>query len=198
MGKHMDALRHIAQWMEDEGYDEDHKFMDSMNKMEIEVAKVIGVCNEVIHASRPAPVPVIPAQPAGAHGPVAADFSMKIAGTLKPEKLRASDTPQQFHAWEELMQAYFTTGGLDKIGIGAQQAVVRALIDSDLDQTIKHKLDVAVPIFTDNRNPDDESMMKLLEEQIMIRHPLAVRRRDFLKHVLKPGQSVAQWRTQHR
>ena len=77
---------------------------------------------------------------------------------------------------------------------------VRALIDSDLDQTIKHKLDVTVPIFSDGRNQDgdDESMMKLLEEQIMIRHPLAVRRRDFLKHALKPGQSVAQWRTQHR
>ena len=38
------------------------------------------------------------------------------------------------------MQAYFTTGGLDKIGMGEQQVVVRALIDSDLDQTIKHKL----------------------------------------------------------
>ena len=25
-----------------------------------------------------------------------------------------------------------------------------------------------------------------------------MRRRDFLKHALKPGQSVAQWRTQHR
>ena len=32
----------------------------------------------------------------------------------------------------------------------------------------------------------------------MIRHPLAVRRRNFLKHSLKPGQSVAQWRVQHR
>ena len=53
------------------------------------MAKEIGISNEVIHASRPAPVPVIPAQPAaaGAHGPVAADFAMKIAGTLKPEKL---------------------------------------------------------------------------------------------------------------
>ena len=89
LGKHTDALRHIAQWMEDEGHDEDHKFMDSMNKVEIEVAKVIGISNEVIHASRPALVPVIPEQPAGAgaHGPVAADFAMKIAGTLKPEKL---------------------------------------------------------------------------------------------------------------
>ena len=89
LGKHMDALRHIAQWMEDEGHDEDHKFMDNMNDMETEVAKEIGISNEVIHASRPAPVPVIPAQPAaaGAHGPVAADFAMKIAGTLKPEKL---------------------------------------------------------------------------------------------------------------
>ena len=59
-------------------------------------------------------------------------------------------------------------------------------------------MDVTVPIFTDNRNPEEESMMKFLEDQIMIRHPLAVRRRDFLKHALKPGQSVAQWRTQHR
>ena len=93
LNKHMDALRFIAQWMEDEGYDEDHRFMDGMNEMEVEVAKVIGVCNEVIHASRPAPVPVIQAgQPAGAHGRVAADFAMKIASTLKPEKLRASDT----------------------------------------------------------------------------------------------------------
>ena len=84
----MDALRYIAQWMEDEGYDEDHRFMDGMNEMEVEVAKVIGVCNKVIHTSRPAPVPVIQAaQPAGAHGPVAADFAMKIASTLKPEKL---------------------------------------------------------------------------------------------------------------
>ena len=57
---------------------------------------------------------------------------------------------------------------------------------------------MTVPIFTDNRNPEEESMMKFLEDQIMIRHPLAVRRRDFLKHALKPGQSVAQWRTQHR
>ena len=87
------------------------------------------------------------------------------------------------------MQAYFTTGGLDKIAIGAQQAVVRALIDSDLDQTVKYKLDATVPIFPDNRNPEEDSMMKLIEEQIMIRHPLAVRRRDFLKHALKPGQS---------
>ena len=81
--------------------------------------------------------------------------------------------------------------------MGAQQAVVRALTDSDLDQTIKHRLDVTVPIFSDGRNPDgeDESMMKLLKEQIMIHHPLAVRRRDFLKHALMPGQSVAQWRT---
>ena len=65
--------------------------------------------------------------------------------------------------------------------------MVRALIDSDLDQTIKHKLDVTVPIFKDGQNQEgnDESMMKLLEEQIMIRHPLAVRRRDFLKHALK-------------
>ena len=111
--------------MEDEGHDEDHAYMDTMNKMEEEVAKVVGVCNKVIHASRPAPVPVIQAQaqPQGAHGPVAADFAMKIAGTLKPEKLRASDTPQQFRAWEERMQAYFQTGGLDKIGMGAQQAV---------------------------------------------------------------------------
>ena len=28
LGKHMDALRYISQWMEDEGHDEDHKFMD--------------------------------------------------------------------------------------------------------------------------------------------------------------------------
>ena len=92
------------------------------------------------------------------------------------------------------MQAYFQTGGLDKIGMGAQQAVVRALIDSDLDQTVKHKIDATVPIFRDGQNQDgdDESVMKLLEEQILIRHPLAVRRRDFLKHALKPGQSVAQ------
>ena len=202
LNKHMDALRFIAQWMEDEGHDEDHAYMNTMDKIEEEVAKVIGVSNEVIHASRPAPVPVIAAQaaPQGAHGPVAADFAMKIAGTLKPEKLRASDTPQQFRAWEERMQAYFQTGGLDKIGMGAQQAVVRALIDSDLDQTVKHKIDATVPIFRDGQNQDgdDESVMKLLEEQILIRHPLAVRRRDFLKHALKPGQSVAQWRTQHR
>ena len=199
LNKHMDAIRHIAQWLEDEGMDVDHKYMDNTTEMEIEIAKVVGIANEVIHASRPAPVPVI-AQPAGAgaHGPVAADFALKIAGTLKPEKLRASDTPQQFHSWEERMEAYFTTGGLDKIAIGAQQAVVRALIDSDLDQTVKYKLDATVPIFSDIRQPEESSMMKLIEEQIMIRHPLAVRRRYFIKHALKLGQSVAQWRTQHR
>ena len=75
---------------------------------------------------------------------------------------------------------------------------MRALIDSDLDQTVKYNLDAMVPIFSDARNPEVGSMMKLIEDQIMIRHPLAVRRRDFLKHALKPGQSVAQWRTQHR
>ena len=132
LNKHMDALRFIAQWMEDEGHDEEHAYMNTMDKIEEEVAKVIGVSNEVIHASRPAPVPVIAAQaaPQGAHGPVAADFAMKIAGTLKPEKLRASDTPQQFRAWEERLQAYFQTGGLDKIGMGAQQAVVCLLYTS--------------------------------------------------------------------
>ena len=37
LAKHMDALRFIAQWMEDEGYDEDHRFMDGMNEMEISI-----------------------------------------------------------------------------------------------------------------------------------------------------------------
>ena len=62
LNKHMDALRYISQWMEDEGHDDDHAYMDTMLKMEEEVAKVVGIGNEVIHASRPAPVPVIQAQ----------------------------------------------------------------------------------------------------------------------------------------
>ena len=96
--------------------------MDNLTEIETEVAKVIGVSNEVIHPSRPAPTPII-AAPAGvaadAQVPVAAGFALEIAGTLKPEKLSKTDTPQQFHAWEERLQAYFTTGGLDRISIGA-------------------------------------------------------------------------------
>ena len=129
LNKHMDVLRYVAQWLEDEGYDNSHTFMDGLTEIKTEVAKVIGVSNEVIHTSRPAPTPII-APPAGAaagaQGPIAADFALKIAGTLKPKKLRATDTPQQFHAWEERLQAYFTTGGLDKINIASQQAVARA------------------------------------------------------------------------
>ena len=29
LNKHMDAIRHIAQWLEDEGMDVDHKYMDN-------------------------------------------------------------------------------------------------------------------------------------------------------------------------
>ena len=155
-----------------------------------------------MHKNPHPPTPVIPAPvgvAAGAQGPVTADFALKIAGTLKPKKLRATDTPQQFHAWEERLKAYFTTGGLDKIGMGVQQAVVRALIDVELELTIKHRLDQTVPIFpADNQGEDDECMTKILDAQIMMRHPLAVHRYNFLKHSLKLGQSVAQWRVQHR
>ena len=201
LNKHMDVLRHVAQWLEDEGYDNNHVFIDGLNEIETEVAKVIGVSNEVIHASRPAPTLNI-APPAGAaagaQGPIAADFALKIAGTLKPEKLRATDTPQQFHAWEERLQAYFATGGLDKISLASQQAVVRALIDVELEQMIKHRIDQTVQIFPDGQAGEDECPTKMFESQIMIRHPLAVCGRDFLKHAIKPGQSVAQWRVQHR
>ena len=78
LNKHMGVLRHVAKWLEDEGYDNNHVFMDGLNDIETDVAKVIGVSNEVIHTSRPTPTPII-APPAGAaadaQGPIAADFA---------------------------------------------------------------------------------------------------------------------------
>jgi len=151
LNRHMDILRHVAQWLEDEGYDATHTFMDDLGVIETEIARVTGLCGEVIHASRPTPPPV-PQQPAAAapHAPGAAEFAMKIAGTIKPEKLRASDTPAQFRSWEGKLESYFQAGGIDKIGVAAQHAVVRALIDVELEQTIAHRLDPTLPVFADS------------------------------------------------
>ena len=72
---------------------------------------------------------------------------MKIAGSIKPEKLRGTDTPQSFCSWKKNVKSYFETGRLDRLNLDEQHAVIRALIDVELEEVVGDRLDPAMPMF---------------------------------------------------
>ena len=63
---------------------------------------------------------------------------------------------------------------------------------------IGDKLDPTVTVFEPEDDERAVCVMSLLQDYIMLKHPLFVRRRAFLTHRMKAGQIVAAWRTQHR
>ena len=197
LNHHITQLRLISEWLEDEGYDLEHQCADDMLKTYTETDKVLAAAAEVLHAAK-APVPVVQLPQQAQAGEVGAEISMKIASSIKPEKLRGTDNPQSFRFWKKKMKSYFETGRIERLSLDAQHAVVRALIDVELEEVIGDKLDPTVPVFAPADNEEAVCVMSLLQDYIMLKHPLFVRRRAFLTHKMKAGQTVAAWRTQHR
>ena len=197
LNHHITQLRLISEWLEDEGYDLEHQCADDMLKTYTETDKVLAAAAEVLHAAK-APVPVVQLPQQAQAGEVGAEISMKIASSIKPEKLRGTDNPQSFRFWKKKMKSYFETGRIERLSLDAQHAVVRALIDVELEEVIGDKLDPTVPVFAPADNEEAVCVMSLLQDYVMLKHPLFVRRRAFLTHKMKAGQTVAAWRTQHR
>ena len=168
--------------MEDEGHDLKHKCADDMAKTFEEVDKVLAIASEVIHASKPPQVPVVmPQAPAAtAAGPIEADVALKIPVSIKPEKLRGTDTPQCFLSWKKKVKSYFETGRLGRLSLDVQHAVIRALIDVELEEVIGDRLDPAMLMFAPEEDENAECVMSLLQDYIMLKHPLFIRRRAFL------------------
>ena len=140
----------------------------------------------MLHKSK-APVPVVqlPEQaPAGAAGEAGAEVAMKIANSIKPEKLRGTDTPQSFRFWKKKMKSYFETGRITRLSLDAQHAVIRALIDVELEEAVGDKLDPTVTVFAPADNEGAVCVMSLLQDYIMLKHPLFfVGSLDTLRHV---------------
>jgi len=186
---HTHQLKYISEWLEDNDHDADHKFGDDFQKVAVEVDKVLAISAEVIHA----------APAAAAAAPLAAaDIALKIANSLKPDKLRANETPQGFRSWKRKMQSYFEAAGIERLSQASQHAIIRSLIDVELEEAVGDKFDPLTPTFAPDGQPAAACSMNLLRDQIMLKHPLFIRRRTFLTHTLASGQSVAAWRTQHR
>ena len=111
--------------------------------------------------------------PAGAAGEVGAEIAMKIASSIKPEKLRGTDTPQSFRFWKKKVKSYFETGRITRLSLDAQHAVIRTLIDAELEEVIGDKLDPTVTVFAPEDDEEAVCAMSLLQDYIMLKHPLS-------------------------
>jgi len=191
---HTHQLKFISEWLEDNEYYADHKFGDDFQKVAVEVDKVLAISAEVIHLAVPPGVPAVPAAAAAAAAPAplaTADIALKIASSLKSEKLCASDSPQCFRSWKRKVQSYFEAAGIERLSQAAQHIIIRSFIDVELEEAVGDMFDPLTPTFAPDGQQEAVCSMNHLSDHIILKHPLFVRRRTFLTHTLSSGQSVA-------
>ena len=66
------------------------------------------------------------------------------------------------------MKSYFETGRIERLSLDAQHAVVRALIDVELEEVIGDKLDPTVTVFAPADNEEAVCVMSLLQDYICL------------------------------
>ena len=85
----LEAIRFFASWLEDEGHNKEHQFMNDHEKIAVDVDKCIMLAIEVINNSNPAPPPVPVAQiPEGAAAALPEQFDYCKCNEARKTQIR--------------------------------------------------------------------------------------------------------------
>ena len=132
-------------------------------------------CNELI-LKAVAKINKPPAQ-AAAVAPGAQNHHIKPNEALKPFTLTTEHNPVEFKMWIKKFKAYYQASNFESCPIGQQQAYLQACLDPKLEQRIQDQVDEDTPIFG-----EENSHIKLLEKDLLVRYPMFNRRLDFFKY----------------
>ena len=103
---------------------------------------------------------------------------------LKPFTLTCENNPIEFRTWQRKFRVYYTTSSFDKRNLEEQQAYTTNCLDPKLEQRIQAKIETDTPVFG-----KENSIMKALEDDLLIRFPMFNRRLEFFQCTQSKGQS---------
>ena len=127
---------------------------------------------------------------------------IKPIESLKPFQLELETSPSKFRDWKKRFESFFDASNLKSAAVVIQQTYFRQCLNEGLSNILDSKITDDLPVFC--INPDDDSCLKLLEEEIETRNPLTLTRlalfnaqqgkrqsfKDYVAHMQKLQESA--------
>ena len=114
-------------------------------------------------------------EPTQPRQPVYEQANKAILQDLKPFTLEKGHNPVKFNEWKDRVFAYFQACNHAARPVEQQRAYLRSLIDPDLWTLLESKMG-NLPVYADQDDDDDNSIMKVITTQFYAMQPLMIRR----------------------
>ena len=111
----------------------------------------------------------------------------KANDALKPMVLSMECTPAEMRKWVKGFKAYFNSSGMEQCATEEQQAYLRAVLSTELDDRLEPHVSATTPIFGAG------GCMEWLEKLFLQRYPMVTRRHQFFNATQRQGQAYADY-----
>jgi len=123
-------------------------------------------------------------------------IASSAVSAIRPDQLTADDTPAVYRVWKRKLEAYFREAGLMRLDPADQQIHFFAMLDHRLCGELQPHVSPLVPVMAPPNDITD-TCLKRLDAIFNERHPVVLRRRDWMKSKRKPSEDPSTWLARH-
>ena len=158
-----------------------------------EVAKNLG--QEMLDVVYSAGIAKQPQQVAAGGAAVVEDVAkahpnIKIIDKLLPDfELNRKTTPLRMQKWKRAMESFYFASNLNVLDIETQRSFVWRCMSDEFMAKIQPKLEDTTPLCNDPANPNQESLLSVIETEFLQLYPLESRRMELFGVAQKSSQN---------
>ena len=112
---------------------------------------------------------------------------------LRPFVLTRQHKPETFAIWKRALEAWYQASHFEALPLKSAQEYVRKVVERELMALIEADFGDKSPIFDDENEPENTSIISLLSNEISDRSPLVSQRYSFFQQQMSKTQTFSSY-----